>query len=41
VKERRFEIWRREQDRREQSALDEIATIRGARTARLATEETA
>jgi len=41
VKERRFEIWRREQDRREQSALDEVATIRGARTARLATEETA
>jgi flagellar FliJ protein len=39
VKERRFEAWRREQDRREQSALDEIATIRGARAARLATEE--
>jgi flagellar FliJ protein len=39
VKERRFEAWRLEQDRREQSALDEIATNRGARAARLATEE--
>jgi flagellar FliJ protein len=41
VKERRFEAWRREQERREQSALDEIATNRGARAARLAAEESA
>ncbi len=40
VKERRFEAWRREQDRREQAALDELATNRGARAARLAAEET-
>jgi flagellar FliJ protein len=40
VKERRFETWRRERDRREQSALDEIATNRGARAVRLADEET-
>ena len=31
LKERRFEDWRREQDRREQADLDEIATIRGSR----------
>ncbi len=40
VKERRFEAWRRDQDRREQSALDEIATIRGAHAVRSAAEET-
>jgi flagellar export protein FliJ len=31
LKERRFEDWRREQDRREQAELDEIAVIRGSR----------
>ena len=31
LKERRFEEWRREQDRREQAELDEIAMIRGSR----------
>ena len=31
LKERRFEDWRREQDRREQAELDEIAMIRGSR----------
>jgi flagellar FliJ protein len=41
VKERRFEAWRHEQERREQSALDELATNRGARAARLAAEESA
>ncbi|MDG2020676.1 MAG: flagellar FliJ family protein [Phycisphaerales bacterium] len=31
LKERRFEDWRREQDRREQAELDELALIRGSR----------
>ncbi|MFB0984751.1 MAG: flagellar FliJ family protein [Phycisphaerales bacterium] len=31
LKERRLEDWRREQDRREQAELDEIAMIRGSR----------
>jgi flagellar protein FliJ len=31
LKERRFEDWRREQDRREQAELDETAVIRGSR----------
>jgi len=31
LKERRFEAWRREQDRREQAELDEMAVIRGSR----------
>ncbi len=31
VRERRFEDWKQAMDRREQAALDEIATIRGAR----------
>ncbi len=31
LKERRFEAWRREEDRREQAELDEMAVIRGAR----------
>jgi flagellar FliJ protein len=39
VKERRFEDWRREQDRREQSALDELANNRGAHAVRTAAEE--
>ncbi|MAC18365.1 MAG: hypothetical protein CMJ23_01575 [Phycisphaerae bacterium] len=34
VRERRFETWKSEIERREQSALDEIATIRGARRVR-------
>lgn len=34
VRERRFEAWKTETERREQSALDEIATIRGARRVR-------
>lgn len=33
LRQRRFESWRREQDRREQAALDEIATIAAARGA--------
>lgn len=40
VKERRQEAWRRENDRREQAALDELATNRAALEARLVTEET-
>ncbi|MAH65581.1 MAG: flagellar export protein FliJ [Phycisphaerae bacterium] len=31
LKERRFEAWRREEDRREQAELDEMAVIRGSR----------
>ena len=31
LKERRFEAWRREQDRREQAELDEMTVIRGSR----------
>lgn len=34
VRERRFEDWKQAMDRREQAALDEIATIRGARSVR-------
>lgn len=34
VRERRFEDWKQAIDRREQAALDEIATIRGARSVR-------
>lgn len=40
VKERRHEAWRRELDRREQAALDELATNRAAFAARLVAEET-
>ena len=34
VKERRFEAWKQDLERREQAALDEIATNAGARRAR-------
>lgn len=40
VKERRFEAWRHELDRREQAGLDELATNRAAFESRLAAEET-
>lgn len=40
VKERRYDAWRRDLERREQAALDEIATNRAAFEARLALEET-
>ena len=34
VRERRFEDWKQAIDRREQAALDELATIRGAKSVR-------